>query len=39
MEVMETEGEDHVFHILNPNCDHAVAMLKRVIAFINEDKT
>ncbi|XP_057493671.1 probable carboxylesterase 2 [Actinidia eriantha] len=38
VEVMEAVGEDHVFHLLNPTCDNAVAMLKRVVAFINEDK-
>ncbi|GFY89610.1 alpha/beta-Hydrolases superfamily protein [Actinidia rufa] len=31
-------GGPCVFHLLNPTCDNAVAMLKRVVAFINEDK-
>lgn len=35
VEVMETEGEDHVFHLFNPTCDKAVAMLKQMAMFLN----
>ncbi|KAH7833540.1 hypothetical protein Vadar_007367 [Vaccinium darrowii] len=35
VEVMEAEGENHVFHLFNPTCDKAVAMLKRLAAFMN----
>ncbi|KAG5526485.1 hypothetical protein RHGRI_032679 [Rhododendron griersonianum] len=35
VEVMEAGGEDHVFHLFNPTCENAVAMLKRVAAFMN----
>ncbi|KAH7833419.1 hypothetical protein Vadar_006174 [Vaccinium darrowii] len=35
VEVMEAEGENHVFHLYNPTCDNAVAMLKRLAAFMN----
>ncbi|KAI8532845.1 hypothetical protein RHMOL_Rhmol11G0246200 [Rhododendron molle] len=35
VEVMEAEGENHVFHLINPTCDNAVAMLKRLAAFMN----
>lgn len=35
-EVMETEGEEHVFHLFNPNCEKAVALLKRVGSFMNK---
>lgn len=34
VEVVETEGEEHVFHMLNPNCDNALAMLNQVVSFI-----
>lgn len=35
VEVMEAEGEDHVFHLFNSSCENAVALLKRVAAFMN----
>ncbi|CBI32438.3 unnamed protein product, partial [Vitis vinifera] len=35
VEVMEAEGEDHVFHLFNPTCDKAVAMLKQMAMFLN----
>ncbi|XP_030466656.1 probable carboxylesterase 12 [Syzygium oleosum] len=38
MEVMEAPGEDHVFHLYNPNCENAVKMMKKLVSFINEDK-
>ncbi|KAL6963975.1 hypothetical protein U1Q18_034980 [Sarracenia purpurea var. burkii] len=34
-EVVEAAEENHVFHLINPTCDNAVAMLKRVAAFLN----
>ncbi|TKY75083.1 carboxylesterase 2 [Spatholobus suberectus] len=34
-EFYETLGEDHVFHIFNPNCDKAKSLVKRVADFIN----
>ncbi|KAJ6905971.1 hypothetical protein NC652_023656 [Populus alba x Populus x berolinensis] len=34
-EIEETEGEDHVFHLFNPDCDKAVFMMKQVVSFIN----
>ncbi|KAJ7966646.1 Alpha/beta hydrolase-3 [Quillaja saponaria] len=34
----ETEGEDHVFHIFNPNCEKAKSLIKCVASFINQDK-
>ncbi|GMP38214.1 hypothetical protein CsSME_00009547 [Camellia sinensis var. sinensis] len=37
VEIMEAAGEDHVFHLFNPTCDNAVAMLKRVACFLNEN--
>ncbi|KAJ4716341.1 Alpha/beta hydrolase-3 [Melia azedarach] len=38
VEIIETEGEQHVFHLFNPNCENAVAMLKRFASFFNQDK-
>ncbi|KAL9370966.1 hypothetical protein Peur_036106 [Populus x canadensis] len=35
VEIVETEGEDHVFHLFNPDCDRAVFMMKQVVSFIN----
>ncbi|KAF7126928.1 hypothetical protein RHSIM_Rhsim11G0167200 [Rhododendron simsii] len=35
VEVMEARGEGHVFHLFNPTCGNATAMLKRVAAFMN----
>ncbi|KAI9113185.1 hypothetical protein K1719_015710 [Acacia pycnantha] len=34
--LLETEGEDHVFHIFNPNCDKAKTLIKRLASFIND---
>ncbi|THG06883.1 probable carboxylesterase 12 [Camellia sinensis] len=38
VEIMEVAGEDHVFHLIKPTCENAVALLKRVACFLNEDK-
>lgn len=35
-EFHETPGEDHVFHIFNPDCDKAKSLIKRIADFINE---
>ncbi|GMP38224.1 hypothetical protein CsSME_00009556 [Camellia sinensis var. sinensis] len=37
VEIMEVAGEDHVFHLIKPTCENAVAMLKRVACFLNEN--
>ncbi|KAL1344173.1 hypothetical protein HN51_018047 [Arachis hypogaea] len=34
-ELYEAEGEDHDFHIFNPDSDNAKSLLKRIAAFIN----
>ncbi|QCD83183.1 probable carboxylesterase 12 [Vigna unguiculata] len=34
-EVMEAKGEDHVFHLFDPDCDSAVSLLHRIASFIN----
>ncbi|KAM1134026.1 probable carboxylesterase 2 [Malus sylvestris] len=36
-ELIETQGEDHVFHIFNPNCDKAKILIRNLGKFINQD--
>ncbi|XP_050365306.1 probable carboxylesterase 12 [Argentina anserina] len=35
VEVSEEQEEDHVFHLINPSCDNAVTMMKKVVSFMN----
>ncbi|XP_059637005.1 probable carboxylesterase 2 [Cornus florida] len=35
-EILETKGEDHVFHIFDPTCEKAVDMIKCLASFINQ---
>ncbi|XP_076928216.1 putative carboxylesterase 2 [Bidens hawaiensis] len=35
-EIVEIEGEDHVFHIFDPNCDKAMNLMKKLAEFINQ---
>lgn len=37
LEIEETEGEDHVFHLRNPICDKAVALMNKVVSFLKEE--
>ncbi|XP_039069130.1 probable carboxylesterase 2 [Hibiscus syriacus] len=37
-EIMETEGEGHVFYIFNPESDKAKSLFKRLAAFLNQGK-
>ncbi|XWS25647.1 hypothetical protein CRYUN_Cryun27aG0085800 [Craigia yunnanensis] len=37
-EIMETEGEDHVFHIFNPDSAKAKSLVKRLASFLNQGK-
>ncbi|KAF7839535.1 putative carboxylesterase 12 [Senna tora] len=37
VEVMEAKGENHVFHLMNLKCDNVVAMLNRIVSFINQN--
>lgn len=39
VEIMESPGEDHGFHLFNPTCENAMAMLKKFVSFMNMDKT
>ncbi|XVE49174.1 hypothetical protein DITRI_Ditri01bG0061200 [Diplodiscus trichospermus] len=38
VELMEAQEEEHVFHLRKPSCESAVAKLKKVAAFMNQDK-
>ncbi|XVF01234.1 hypothetical protein REPUB_Repub04eG0070400 [Reevesia pubescens] len=38
VELMEAPGEAHVFHLLKPTCENAVAKLKKVAAFMKQNK-
>lgn len=35
-ELIETEGEDHVFHVFNPNEEKAKTLIKDLGSFINQ---
>lgn len=35
LEVVETPGESHVFHLFNPTCENALVLLRKVAAFMN----
>ncbi|XP_062175911.1 probable carboxylesterase 2 [Alnus glutinosa] len=35
VEVMEAPGEDHVFHLRDPLSENSVALLNRIVSFIN----
>ncbi|KAI3971670.1 hypothetical protein MKW92_013367 [Papaver armeniacum] len=34
-EIMEAQGENHVFHLTNPTCENAVNLMKRFVSFLN----
>ncbi|MCD9640989.1 hypothetical protein HAX54_026785 [Datura stramonium] len=36
VEIMETQGEDHVFHLLQPTCEKAGILMKRLVDFFNQ---
>nr|BAJ94871.1 predicted protein [Hordeum vulgare subsp. vulgare] len=35
VELLETDGEGHVFYLFKPDCDKAKEMLDRIVAFVN----
>lgn len=37
VEILESPGEDHCFHMFNPNSDQAPILLKRFASFMNQD--
>ncbi|KAJ0804801.1 putative carboxylesterase [Helianthus annuus] len=37
VEMFEVEGEDHVFHIFDPNGDKAVNMIKKLASFVSQE--
>ncbi|KAF6145736.1 hypothetical protein GIB67_016185 [Kingdonia uniflora] len=36
VEIIESEGEGHVFHLVNPTCEKAEAMMNRFVSFLNQ---
>ncbi|KAJ8619140.1 hypothetical protein MRB53_015326 [Persea americana] len=34
VEILESEGEDHVFHLSNPTCENAAIMMQRFVSFL-----
>lgn len=37
VEIVETEGEGHVFHLYKPGCDKAAELVKKFASFLNQD--
>ena len=37
VEILESEGEEHVFHLFNPDCDKARALIQKFASFMNQD--
>ncbi|KAM1044566.1 hypothetical protein ACFX2J_035476 [Malus domestica] len=35
VEVIETKGKDHNYHLSDPTCENAVAMQKKIVSFLN----
>ncbi|CAH9125809.1 unnamed protein product [Cuscuta epithymum] len=35
LELVDVEGEEHVFHLLNPTCEKAGLLMDRAVAFLN----
>ncbi|KAL1811970.1 hypothetical protein ACET3Z_022035 [Daucus carota] len=38
VEIVETKGMGHVFHLFDPHCEKAVSMMKLVACFVKDDK-
>ncbi|XP_057488106.1 probable carboxylesterase 12 [Actinidia eriantha] len=38
VEIVEAQGEDHVFHLEKPNCEKGKDMVKKMASFVNQDK-
>ncbi|KAK2665117.1 hypothetical protein Ddye_003691 [Dipteronia dyeriana] len=38
LEIVETQSEDHVFHLFKPDSDKALALMDQLVSFINQDK-
>jgi hypothetical protein len=35
VEILETKGEDHCFHLFNTEGENAAALMKKLVDFIN----
>lgn len=38
VEIAESEGEDHVFHLYKPKYEKTMDMIQRIVSFIHQDK-
>ncbi|KAK1358847.1 2-hydroxyisoflavanone dehydratase-like [Heracleum sosnowskyi] len=38
VEIVETKGMGHVFHLFDPNCEEAGSLMKLIASFIKDDK-
>ncbi|MCL7045601.1 hypothetical protein MKW94_021979 [Papaver nudicaule] len=38
VEIMESQGENHVFHLMNHTSENAVNLMKRLVSFLNHNK-
>ncbi|OVA15782.1 Alpha/beta hydrolase fold-3 [Macleaya cordata] len=36
MEIMETKGKGHVFHLFDPTCEESVELMKNLASFLNQ---
>lgn len=36
VEIVESRGEDHVFHLKNPNCENANFLMKKMVSFLQD---
>lgn len=36
VELVENYGEDHVFHLMNPTCENAVLLIRKVASFVSD---
>ncbi|XP_056160826.1 2-hydroxyisoflavanone dehydratase-like [Syzygium oleosum] len=39
VEIVETEGEGHVFHLFKPGCDKAAELVKKFASFLNQQES
>ncbi|XP_027112455.1 probable carboxylesterase 2 [Coffea arabica] len=38
VEILETPGEGHAFHLFNPTCTNAVTLLKKLASFLHQEE-
>lgn len=37
VEIVENHGEEHVFHLMNPKCENAAVLMKKIVSFLNQE--